>query len=171
MGRRPKLYVPLSVTFFSDERIIAAGDGATLLYLSMCLHAKALGSDGRLSELQIRRLHRPRWQVELHRLAELGLVLFDDESEDWFIASWFSHNESINAIEERRAADRKRKADSARNPAGIGSDSALKKSKEKRREVTESAHRYADDGSGACSVCSLPPANQVHLKLIEGSAS
>lgn len=125
MGRRGRLYLPLDVMFFDDERIIAAGDGGALLYVAMCLRVKSLATDGRLSEGQISRLGRPKWKAELKRLANVEAVLWDDEMKTWYVAAWFGHNEAISDIEKRRAADRKRKADekaadpnSARNPAG-----------------------------------------------------
>lgn len=125
MGRRGRLYLPLEVTFFDDDRIIAVGDGGALLYLAMCLRVKSLATDGRLSEAQISRLGRPRWKAELKRLADVEAVLWDAELSMWYVAAWFGHNEAISTIEERRAADRKRKADekraeteASRNPGG-----------------------------------------------------
>lgn len=109
MGRRGRLYVPLDVSFFDDDRIIAAGDGPTLLYLAMCLRVKQLGSDGRLSEAQVSRLSRPKWKAELRRLLEVQAVLYDQETDHYVIAAWFSHNDALSAIEARRAADRDRK--------------------------------------------------------------
>lgn len=111
MGRRGRLFLPLDVTFFDDDRIIAVGDGAALLYLAMCLRVKSLGTDGRLSEGQISRLGRARWKTELKRLAAVEAVLWDAETLTWYVAAWFGHNEAVSEIEKRRAADRKRKAD------------------------------------------------------------
>jgi hypothetical protein len=170
MGRKPKLYVPLTVTFLEDDRIIEVGDGSTLLYIAMCLRAKSMGSDGRLTESQIGRLHRPRWKTELQRLADVGLVLFDESTREWFVAGWFSHNEPIAAVDARRAADRDRKAGvSDRNPHGFPPDSSPKGSK--GREGKESnprgnLHRYADSGDGACSECHLPSSNSLHLRSV-----
>lgn len=169
MGRRPNLYVPLTVGFLDDPRIIEVRDGPTLLYLAMMLKAKALGSDGRLTESQIGRLNRPRWKPELARLAEVGLVVWDDDTGDWFISAWFAHNDAVSVIEERRAADRKRKADSARNPDGFRSEGSpdsllvVERSKEKRSKGIQ--HAFADDGSGCCSVCRLPAVNRGHATL------
>lgn len=109
MGRRGRLYLPLDVTFFDDDRIIAAGDGPCLLYLAMGLRSKSLATDGRLSEGQITRLGRPKWKAELKRLLEVEAVLFDEEMNAYFIAAWFSHNDPISVIEAKRAADRERK--------------------------------------------------------------
>jgi hypothetical protein len=173
MGRKPKLYVPLTVTFFEDDRIIDVGDGPTLLYLAMCLHCKACGSDGRITETQVARLHRPRWKVELRRLAEVGLVVFDDTEQDWFIAGWLSHNESVASVHARLAADRDRKSKiSDRNPDGFHGISGLKGREGKERKGSNpggNLHRYVDSGDGACSECSLPSMNSVHLRSVEAS--
>jgi hypothetical protein len=125
MGRRGHLYLPVDVHFLDDDRIVAAGDAAALLFLAMCLKAKALGTDGRLSEIQISRLARPKWKSELRRLLDVQAVLWDESTKDYFISAWFSHNEPISSIEARRAADRARKAGespngghSNRNPSG-----------------------------------------------------
>jgi hypothetical protein len=175
MGRKPKLYVPLTVTFFDDDRIIEAGDGATLLYLAMCCRCKAMGTDGRLTETQIARLSRPRWKTELRRLAELELVVWDEVYQEWAIAGWLIHNESLASIDERRAKDRDRKRDSSRNPDGMPPDSALKERKGKEREGKEGnprgTHRFVDDGAGSCETCSLLPANDIHLRVVDGRAS
>lgn len=173
MGRKPKLYVPLVVGFFDDDRIIAAGDGPTLLYLAMLLRAKMLGSDGRLSEAQISRLNRPKWRNELRRLAEVEAVIWDEQAEEWFIASWFSHNDAISAIEARRAADRARKQNSGRIPDGIQSDGGripLSRKKEEGREEEgrdpAEMHAFVDDGQGCCEVCGTLPANRSHLRAV-----
>jgi hypothetical protein len=173
VGRKPKLFLPLTVTFFDDDRIIEAGDGPTLLYLAMCLKAKATGTDGRLTEAQIGRLNRPRWKAELRKLAELEAVLWDDVSGEWAIRAWLVHNESLAVIDARRAADRERKADSARNPNGKPPDSRLRgKGREgKEEEGNPRTHRFVDDGYGACNECPLPFANDIHIRVIDGRAS
>lgn len=165
MGRKPKLYVPLVVGFLDDDRIAVAGDGPTLLFVAMLLKAKALGTDGRLTEVQIGRLNRAKWRRELATLADLGLVLWDDLTGDWFIAGWFSHNDAVSVIEERRAVDRKRKADSARNPNGKVPDSLLVVEKS-REERSEGIHAFSDDGLGRCATCAMPQPNRKHLRVV-----
>jgi hypothetical protein len=112
MPRRGHLYLPVDVHFLDDDRIVAVGDGPTLLYLAMSLKAKALGTDGRLSEQQISRLNRPKWKSELSRLLAVRAVLYDGEMGDYFISAWFGHNEPVSQLEAKRAADRARKAES-----------------------------------------------------------
>lgn len=180
MGRKPKLYVPLTVTFFEDDRIIDVSDGPTLLYLAMLLQCKAMGSDGRMSEAQVARLHRPRWRAELKRLADVELVIFDDSTKEWFVAGWFGHNEAIAQVHARLAADRDRKAEkrqgfqaeSDRNPNGFHGISGLKGREGKGRKGNPAGnlHRYADSGDGVCSECSLPSMNVVHLRVAGESA-
>jgi hypothetical protein len=181
MGRKPKLYIPLTVTFFDDDRIIEAGDGPTLLYVAFLLRAKALGSDGRLTEAQISRLHRTRWKAELRRLAELELLIQDENTKEWCVPSWFAHNEAMSEVDARRAADRERKAaeaaerkaaDSSRIPAGNVPDSALKERKGKEREGKEQEasgrlHAFEHDGDGNCSRCRLPHDSRFHLRVVE----
>lgn len=172
MGRRPKLYVPLTVTFFEDDRIIEAGDAATLLYLAMCLRCKVMGTDGRLVETQLARLNRPRWKTELRRLAALGLVVRDEVTKEWCIAAWFAHNEALADVDARRAADRARKAaDSRRNPTGNAPESALKERKGKEREGTGGnpravLHPFDHDGDGNCVSCRLPADSRFHLRAV-----
>lgn len=176
MGRKPKLYIPLTVTFFDDDRIADAGDGPTLLYLAMCLKSKAIGTEGRLTETQIGRLHRPRWRTELPKLAALQLVVRDEVTDEWCIAAWFAHNESLDEIDARRAADRARKAaDSRRIPAGNVTDSALKGREGKEREGKgrnpgAALHAFEHDGDGNCVTCSLPSRHRSHLRIV-GEAS
>jgi hypothetical protein len=174
MGRRPRLFLPLTVTFFEDDRIIEAGDGPTLLYLAMCLRCKVMGTDGRLQEIQIGRLNRPRWRTELARLATLGLVVRDEVTKEWCIAAWFGHNESLADIDARRTADRERKAaDSRRNPGGTAPDSALRvKGSEGKEEEgnPRGVHAFEHDGDGNCVVCRLPHDSRFHLRIVGESA-
>jgi hypothetical protein len=185
VGRKPKLFLPLTVTFYDDDRIIDAGDGPSHLYLAMCLKSKAQGTDGRLMESQIGRLNRPRWRAELAKLAALRLVVKDEVTDEWCIAAWFAHNDSMDEIDAKRAADRQRKAakaaeqrqmdadsagDSDRNPRGKVPDSALKGKEGKGKEGKEGnprVHRFVVDDSGACGDCHLPAASRFHLRVVE----
>ncbi|WP_343871440.1 hypothetical protein [Dactylosporangium roseum] len=176
----------MTVTFYDDDRIIEAGDGPAHLYLAMSLRCKAMGTDGRLMESQIGRLGRPRWKAELAKLATLRLVVRDEITDEWCIAAWFAHNDSMEEIDTKRAADRDRKAakaaerrqqeadsgsDSERNPSGKVPDSALKgregKGKEGKEREGNPLHRFAADDSGSCGTCHLPAASRFHLHVVE----
>jgi hypothetical protein len=65
MPRQPKrLYVPLDVAFFDDEKILRAGEKAAYLYLAIITKAKQLDTDGVLTKGQIAKIgidtHRRR---------------------------------------------------------------------------------------------------------------
>lgn len=107
-----RIYVPLDVTFFDDEKVLAAGEAAAWLYLAMCAKAKALDSDGVLTELQVARLGITGWRKRLDRLIDVGLVE-DAMGTHYGITGWLKWNESAQARAERRAKDRDRKKGTA----------------------------------------------------------
>lgn len=109
VSRRGRMFLPLDVSFFDDDRIIAAGDDGACLYLAMCLRIKQLGSDGRLTPGQMTRLGRPKWRTEIHKLTAVEAVLRDPGTGHYVVAAWFSHNESMDLMISRLAADRERK--------------------------------------------------------------
>lgn len=63
-----KIYVPLDVTFFGDDKILDAGEKAAWLYLNMMTQSKASDSDGFLSRAQVAKLGVPGWQARLKAL-------------------------------------------------------------------------------------------------------
>jgi 5-methylcytosine-specific restriction endonuclease McrA len=107
VGRRPKLYVPLTVTFFEDDRIIEAGDAATLLYLELCVLAKRSETDGTVARSQLSRVPRAKRMRELAALVDVGLVTIDEHCVR--IVDWLDFNESLAEADARRAIDRFRK--------------------------------------------------------------
>lgn len=103
-----RIYVPLDVNFFDDDRIIAAGEAAGWLYLAMCAKAKQLDNDGVITRPQVERLHIKGWQKRLLRLVEVGAV--EEAGEGVYgIAGWLNWNESKQSRAERLQADRDRK--------------------------------------------------------------
>lgn len=48
-----RIYVPLDVNFFDDDKVMQAGEAAGWLYLRMCTRAKLLDSDGVMTERQV----------------------------------------------------------------------------------------------------------------------
>jgi hypothetical protein len=126
------LYVPLDVAFFDDEKILAAGERATYLYVAILLRIKMLDTDGIITRAQVARTGVPGWQIRLARLVAVGLLLTDDGDEH-IVPTWSRWNELSHERSERLRADRERKARtrvsgdvSARNPDGFTADSALK---------------------------------------------
>ena len=142
MARTARLYVPVSVAFFDDDMVVAAGERAGWLYLAMLARIKAQDADGLISRQQVSRLNVPGWQRRLEALIEYGLVE-QLTPETYKVPGWFNWNESSAERAERLAKDRDRKAkgkpsgipdDSTRNPNGSAPDSALKEGRKEGRK-------------------------------------
>lgn len=103
-----RIYVPLDVNFFDDDKILAAGEAAGWLYLNMCAKAKQLDNDGTITPAQIERLAVKGWQKRLQTLIDVGLV--DEAPGVYGIVGWLNWNESKAKRAERLQADRDRKA-------------------------------------------------------------
>lgn len=103
-----KLYVPLDVNFFDDAKVLAAGEAAAYLYLTMCARAKLADSDGLLTREQVKRLSVVGWTKRLARLVECGLVE-ETLPGTYVIAGWLNWNESKADRDARLARDRERK--------------------------------------------------------------
>lgn len=104
-----RIYVPLDVNFFDDERIIRAGEAAGWLYLAMCAKAKQLDTDGALDVVHLERLHVRGWQKRLATLVEVGAVEHTT-ADIYVIAGWLKWNESKEQRAARLKAERDRKA-------------------------------------------------------------
>jgi hypothetical protein len=110
MARASRLYVPLDVGFFDDEKVIQAGEKAGWLYLHMLTKAKLLDTDGALSKGQISKLGIPGWPGRLRDLIATGLVVeLPMQRDTYVIAAWYRWNESKEARDLRLAEDRERK--------------------------------------------------------------
>lgn len=144
MPRPGRLFLPLDAGFPDDDRIIEAGERPGWLYVVMCCAAKRLGTDGILTERQLSRLNVGGWRARLDRLIAVELV-FDREDGSYAIASWFRHNEPQAVIEKRRADDADRKRRSARNPAGIQSDSGSRAEQSSEEQSSPSAGGLVDE--------------------------
>jgi hypothetical protein len=115
MARTARLYVKLDVSFFDDDKILAAGEKAAWLYLHLLCKAKQLDTDGRLTTLQIGRLGVDAWRPRLARLIEVGLV--EAEGDAIAIGKWLTWNESAADRRQRLEDERQRKADAAAKKA------------------------------------------------------
>jgi hypothetical protein len=109
MPRRARLYLPLDVNFFLDDRVLAIDDSAKILFLRMCVHCKMTGSDGRVSPLQLEALGHLNWKIDIDELLRVELVVHDYEMDAYFIRAWFEWNEPISHVMKRRADDLARK--------------------------------------------------------------
>lgn len=103
-----RIYVPLDSNFFDDDKVIAAGEQATYLFINMLTKAKQLDVDGVLSRAQIERLAVKGWQRRLTTLVDVGLVE-ETVPGAYALCSWLKWNESREQREERLKADRDRK--------------------------------------------------------------
>lgn len=108
---RGEIYAQLSVDYYDNARIIAAGDDAELLYVrSLCL-ANRLLTDGVImpEHLVALRLSRPERRVA--RLVETGLWATRTPEPGWTIVGWAERNRARVDVMVRReqAAERKRR--------------------------------------------------------------
>ena len=103
-----RIYVPLDVNFFDDDKVIEAGEAAAWLFLNMMGKAKQLDSDGLLTRPQMERLGVKGWQRRATRLTEVGLIE-ETIPGTYVITGWLNWNESKAQRAARLKADRDRK--------------------------------------------------------------
>lgn len=113
-----KVYVPLDVTFFGDDKILAAGERAAWLYLHMMAQSKASDSDGYLSKLQVQKLAVPGWQSRLKSLLAVvdhdgGRLVVEPEHGMYYLPAYPKWNELAADRRERLEKERQRKAEAA----------------------------------------------------------
>lgn len=104
-----RIYVPLDVNFFDDDKILAAGEAAGWLYLNMCAKAKLVDSNGVLTRQQVERLGVKGWQRRLAALVQVGAVE-ETISGVYAIVGWLKWNESKEQRAIRLKNERDRKA-------------------------------------------------------------
>ena len=105
-----RIYVPLDVNFFDDDKVLDAGEAAGWLFLNMIAKAKVVDKDGQLTSEQIKRIGVTRWQSRLESLVAQGLVT-PTLPGTYVISNWLKWNESRSDREERLRKDRERKGD------------------------------------------------------------
>jgi hypothetical protein len=98
------LFVPLLVGYAEDDKIIAAGPMAELLYVRSLAFAKREGKDGRITDnqLAIFSLRIPGARRHADRLVELGL--WERNGNGWYVASWLRHNRAADEIAQAKSA-------------------------------------------------------------------
>jgi hypothetical protein len=104
----------LDANFFDDDKVLAAGEAATYLFLAMMTKAKQLDTDGVLSRLQIERLGIRAWQKRLDALVAVNLVEPTTPGV-YGITGWLNWNESREDRAERLRQERQRKANKGGN--------------------------------------------------------
>lgn len=89
------LYVPLDVELASDDKMIAAGPMAELLYIRALAFAKRTMSDGhiRRNQLPLVAARIPRHRLHVQRLVELGAWKVTDDG--WYIVAWRKWNRAM----------------------------------------------------------------------------
>jgi len=103
------LYMPLSVEFVSDDKIIAASIHAEHVFVRSLAFCKRTLNDGQFTVAQIRRECEKldRWHVDeaCAELVELGL--FDNNDDRLSIPSWLKRNPSRAALEAAKDAKKR----------------------------------------------------------------
>ena len=121
--KKPGAYAPLSAHYADDDRIMAAGEEAELLYLrALAYCARTPKTEGHLTHAQIRsRLGLDGAESRAETCAEVGLLVRTDSG--YRIASWLKWNLSAEEVERVRSQDRHRKTPaptSAKSGSGSG---------------------------------------------------
>lgn len=94
---RGEVYVPLSVDYADDPKIIAAGERAEVLYVrALCLCKRTL-SDGFVADVQLARFGLSGVQSRAKRLVDAGLWARVDGG--YQIVAWLKRNKSRAQIE------------------------------------------------------------------------
>lgn len=105
------LYVPLDVDYAADEKVLAAGPMAELLYVRSLAFAKRTLSDGliRTAQLPLVGINIPNLARCSDKLVEVGLWVFADDG--WLIVGWTKRNKSAQTVrsesEQKRLASQK----------------------------------------------------------------
>lgn len=121
--RRNGSFVPLSVNYPDDDKIIAAGERAEVLWTRGLAFCGRTLSDGFISDNQLERLHLAGVKTRAKRLVEVGLwervdnrdALFSGEC-GYRVVRWGKWNLTLEEIQSKQAADAERKAKARTKP-------------------------------------------------------
>lgn len=120
---RGEIYLPLSVDFCSNPRLLRAGERAGWLYIAAALLSKRVMSDGFIEEVQLPTLGLKGVRARADALVREGL--WERVNGGYQIVGYLDRNPSRDQIlEDRKAeAERKRQArKSGRSPNGVRPD-------------------------------------------------
>lgn len=117
--KRPGPYVPLSAHYADDEKIMAAGEAAELMYVRLLAYAaRTPRTEGWISKpVAMTRLGFLDPEKRLETLLETGLIA--EESGGYRLVAWLRWNRSGEQIDRDRAQDRNRKS-STNTGSGTG---------------------------------------------------
>lgn len=107
MARPSRLFVPIDVNYFEDDRILAAGD-AWQLHMAALLLCKKILSDGCVSRLQLARVAPDSVSDvdgAIRRLSDVGLFTVDGDQitiRSW--NEWHAASEDVTAKRRRASA-------------------------------------------------------------------
>jgi hypothetical protein len=163
-------YVPLSVTFFEDDRIMEVTPSARLVFIGGLCVAKRNESDGLLTFAQVRRECPDVGDLEplIAELISRGLWTRDDDR-TFTITSWLKWNKSREWLDEVRAkraksgqigGQRSGQARAVKQLASPGSSKLLEKSKLRQDKTIE--EKTPDQTAGADGVADKEDDPRLH---------
>ena len=74
MSKPGRTWFPLDANFTRDDRVVAAGDAAAILFLAILGHVKLSGSPGTIQRTTLPALGIGAWERRLTRLIAVGLI-------------------------------------------------------------------------------------------------
>lgn len=169
--KKPGAYVALSAHYADDDRIMAAGEEAELLYVrALAYCARTPKTEGHLTHAQVKtRLGLDGAESRAERCAEVGLLLRTDSG--YQIASWLKWNLSAEEIERVRTQERNRKGNaptSTKSGSGSGNRSGSEGVKEPGIRVPYTETDTEEKNRGAKRATQLPSdwkPNEIHLEI------
>ena len=100
----PKAYVPLSLNFFEDDRVIELSPLAQLIFIASLIVAKRMESDGLVTAAQVRRQcpNVPEFDVLTAELVDQKLWVPQGDGRHQLIPAWLGWNRSKAWLDENR---------------------------------------------------------------------
>jgi hypothetical protein len=97
------LFVPLSVNYYDDPKIIDVGPMSELLYVRGLAFVKRAGSDGKISSNQLRSI-TPRL-TSVSRLVErvVDVGLWEANGNGWIVSGWSGWNRPTGEVSEMKS--------------------------------------------------------------------